>query len=852
MQEEILMAAGYWKEGQWTSLGLLPEDGILVKNGSHANAITADGNTIAGQLHSSIRFGFKAEPVLWQEGIYSKRLETQDRGGGSILRMSDDGKVFGGWVAPAYTHQPVVWTEQGKELLTLDGKEINGEVTNISANGKYASLSMSSQSAVYDIEEKTFIYPGKHSGTSFSFCAGVSNDGFIIGYSQMGILSPKKYGFVYSEQMEFLDFEEFVRTNLKDIIIPSNFTFNAPRDISADGKTIVGDGFMNGQLYPWVIKIDNNFVQCNKPSKLTYSLSDLTSLNMKWEKPKTSSDSAVSLIGYNIYKNGTKINDTPIESESFAEQDLVFGIHSYSVSALWSNGCESSLLDPIVVAVADNYDLPFFEDFSSASYTDNFWQGSPSENWGISNIHGQDAPCAEFRSSLITNYSHSLVSKKLDATSFSELQLTYDIYFEHFSKTTLEQMGVEIFDGVEWIEVKTYTNQGGDFNWKNEVIDISQFAGKMINLRFRAHGENCYNIVYWAIDNIRVFNPSTKPSIYAPASLFTLLSEDKKVIDLRWTNPDGSIPLTYCEAPLGSVSNEGVTFIAINQFTPSDLVPFQGAVMEKVSFHSHRQGNGKAAEFKLLVYEDGVKKYEQEVFDVNTMAWNDVVLTSPFTIDASKTLQFGFEIKHAADDAPLARDTSDLGFDKGNLFSEDNGVIWQSLYQHGLRGNWAITGHLTLPDSEMQENSLDLLGYNVFRNGIKINEKLVKSQFYFDKKIQGNNHCYTVNAVFEQTWQSEQSEPSCINFTSTDKVRNGVTAIGIFPNPVKAGGSIKIIGVEENGLFNVRVFDSRGTLLIEQSLSSENNTLKMPDAKGMYVIRIKTAQETISKKVTCN
>lgn len=153
--------------------------------------------------------------------------------------------------------------------------------------------------------------------------------------------------------------------------------------------------------------------------------------------------------------------------------------------------------------------MPLIEDWSSGSFATNDWTFDPAQsNWVINTSHGNPAPSAAFNwSPSITNYSFALVSPMLNATAITDnVTLKYDIELNNYSTSTLEGMAVEVYDGTTWQLVADYPNTNGSFSWLSESQNITAFAGgHNFSVRFRAYGEDSFNINYWYIDNIKIY-----------------------------------------------------------------------------------------------------------------------------------------------------------------------------------------------------------------------------------------------------------------------------------------------------------------------------------------------------------
>jgi len=164
---------------------------------------------------------------------------------------------------------------------------------------------------------------------------------------------------------------------------------------------------------------------------------------------------------------------------------------------------------PIIPGSRDSIILPFYEDWAAGNFETNNWSFDPAQsNWSVNTTKGNPAPSAQFGwSPQLSNYNFALVSDTIDATAIMDnVTLKFDINLDNFSYSTLEGLAVEVFDGTTWQMVHDYTNSNGSFNWISESYNITQWAaGHPFKVRFRAYGADSYNINYWYVDNIKIY-----------------------------------------------------------------------------------------------------------------------------------------------------------------------------------------------------------------------------------------------------------------------------------------------------------------------------------------------------------
>jgi hypothetical protein len=158
--------------------------------------------------------------------------------------------------------------------------------------------------------------------------------------------------------------------------------------------------------------------------------------------------------------------------------------------------------------------LPFDENWSSASFETQLWVPEGG-NWTISATSGNPAPAADFHfSPRIYNYSVPLRSHLLDGTNFENINVKYDIRYDHYSPATIEQFKVDaVHKNGDFITLANYNSAGGSFGFITEQFNISDFAdGEVFYLRFTAFGEDSYNIDDWVVDNISVTGQVPAPA----------------------------------------------------------------------------------------------------------------------------------------------------------------------------------------------------------------------------------------------------------------------------------------------------------------------------------------------------
>ncbi|MDY6915753.1 MAG: choice-of-anchor J domain-containing protein, partial [Candidatus Cloacimonadota bacterium] len=98
-----------------------------------------------------------------------------------------------------------------------------------------------------------------------------------------------------------------------------------------------------------------------------------------------------------------------------------------------------------------------------------------------------------------------LITPAIDVTGYDSILLEFDQYYSNIA--TSEDVNVQVWDGAEWQIVAQFTDDMG--SWSNpdhQVIDLSAYVNSELKVKFYYDdGDNW--AWYWAVDNVRVFNP---------------------------------------------------------------------------------------------------------------------------------------------------------------------------------------------------------------------------------------------------------------------------------------------------------------------------------------------------------
>lgn len=222
------------------------------------------------------------------------------------------------------------------------------------------------------------------------------------------------------------------------------------------------------------------------------------------------------VIGFNLYRNGEKVNETTIEEVVYTDNVPEFGNYQYTVSSVYSDNSESEQSAALNVEVPDTRLLPFEDDFSNWILDPDKWSTPVDEEgnenkWKIDYFtYGLVDPAATYVYSRLENYSQSLISRELRTLDINNTYLRFELRLLNYKGVDDDTLSVEVsVDNKNWKEVKSFCNGEGTFTWRVEQFNLkNQLEGKeTFRLRFRAHGEEAFNLNYWYVDDIKVWNP---------------------------------------------------------------------------------------------------------------------------------------------------------------------------------------------------------------------------------------------------------------------------------------------------------------------------------------------------------
>lgn len=342
---------GYW-DGSWHHLEM-PEGNIT--GGITYGGISTDGHYMSGVVELDGVY----VPYIWKDGKILRRLECPYDA--VTFCISPDGQSVGGWAYPDHDGKPgnraaTYWTPDGKMNILSDYESPWSVAKKFSPDGKkllyWGGWNTNTDewpklAAIYDIETGRTDSISALSEAGFEVC-DISNSTTVVGYLEFD-----GGGVVYhdGQLMPVKDYLDMRGVNLEGQGIATDTNgelaiFRAAV-ISADDSRIGLIYYdLEGQYRSMIVMMDENASDKVAPMNVTATqMQGINTVCLTWSKALQAADA----LGYNIYRDGVKVNAEPVSGMRYYDAVGEPGTYTYTVAAVYDDG--EAVSDGVTVAV---------------------------------------------------------------------------------------------------------------------------------------------------------------------------------------------------------------------------------------------------------------------------------------------------------------------------------------------------------------------------------------------------------------------------------------------------------------------------------------------------------------------
>lgn len=320
---------GYYRDGKWHHIEMPADrtgDGI-------AGGISPDGHYMVASVYA----GGMYKPYMWKDGKICRELSEGRQG--VAYAVSADGKAATGWLyatTGAKNRQAVYWTPEGKVVELSDVQTPWSYGRNFSPNGQWLVYwggwvdNTDNLACIYEIPtgKKTAI-PVLSGEAEFEL-TDISNDGTAVGEE-----SDRAYIYIGGKGYYLDEWLAERGVDLDALGVAKNddgtYVFQWAVSISGDGNVVSVRYYDKEYSLRTMIVMLNGSEPKAPLGVKTAQLPGISAVTVTWNAPV----GVEGLKGYNIYRNGEKVNGEPVSALKYNDKVPEYGSYAYTVGAVY-------------------------------------------------------------------------------------------------------------------------------------------------------------------------------------------------------------------------------------------------------------------------------------------------------------------------------------------------------------------------------------------------------------------------------------------------------------------------------------------------------------------------------------
>lgn len=699
-----------------------PQDASMMYRSYGVWGMSGDGKTVslAGFTRNNNRAA-AYKGATWENGEFKHFLEPSYPNCNEFraTAMSADGNVTVGWAnGGGFTGRDAhVW--YGKTGYPIPGyTELKATNADGSILGAVNALFYKTEDGF--TEELLELYPGWDRCTVM----GIADDGLVVGFLN-GANAGAYDAMVWTRNTGMLHLKVFLEELYGLTLGNEHFMYaSAIYSVSSDGKTLAGyieypDNYF---YYPVVIQLGETTINSRPMTVTAKQKGQELSVDVKWYKPY---HNGRTVLGYNVYRDNVKLNDKLLSEPSFTDNAVTEGAYSYTATAVYETG-ESKHSKPAQIKVvgADGcYGI-------NSIRTDVVYNKEVSVRWGLpsSQVNTKEERLRNYRDG---GASEAFFEEHFTETGSQEIYRVASSTEEEEKRPKskgekldyVQHLDMMSGDRCSFLQYKESYYSGRISNNKLAKFDL---YGNFIK-EFTIEGVE-YGLSSLAADGVYLYGAAEKGSV-----IYVLEPEAERLV--KTITLADSIKISHMTYIPSLNGNRGG--FEVGSFSSSHLIDKSGNYLSKGMPVSRCTGTA---------YFDGkIYAHEQAGEYSGRIVAFDLATKQPT----------GTVIEYM-DDPRLVPLMIYGGAAAGLSLAElDDGTICLlPVYQLGYQNNIVVF-------LELKSNP-DLIGYHLYRNGVKMNQEPLKSRVFTHTIAEPGQYAYTVAAEFEGGCVSELSAPALV------------------------------------------------------------------------------------------